>query len=295
MSPLVNWSKAEKFTGDAKYFNISVVWIFYYRYVIRLFYYLKFNPLTVLTMSILSGLLSSLFLFRESMILSAIFLHYKDIFDACDGSLARLTDQTSRLGRFLDSLGDMFVLTVLIAVVTFKAYDPSGNALYLVLGVITWLSLFIQCSYFNYYQLKYADSLKIDRLVAQTNENVKSDYSMKESTPLKILRIIYMLAYGWQDHIINAVNSVSLRYLKQRHGFDIAKWYRYKPFLVLNSALCFGTHIFVFIICIIFGKPTLALWIISCMFNLYFAVILIARILYFKARSKIAKSIDITG
>ena len=229
------------------------------------------------------------------MTVSAVFLHFKDVFDACDGSLARLTDKTSRLGRFLDSLGDMFILTVLIAVITYKAYDNSGNNLYIILGVITWFSLFLQCSYFNYYQLKYADSLKNDRLVAQTNERAKSDNSSNDNAAVKILRMIYMVVYGWQDYLIKSIDSYSLRSLQHRHGFERVTWYRKRVFLVANSALCFGTHIFVFIICIIFGKPTLALWIISCMFNFYFAVVMIARIIYFKARSIEARSIDVTG
>jgi len=87
----VDWSKAFKFNGAEKYFNISVIWIFYYPQAIKLFYYLRFHPHAVLFSSIISGIISAGLLWSDRFLLSALFLHLKDIFDACDGSLARLT------------------------------------------------------------------------------------------------------------------------------------------------------------------------------------------------------------
>lgn len=291
MSNQVDWSKAFKFKGEDKYFNLSVLWIFYYPYAIRLFYYLRVNPLFVLSLAIILGLASSAFLWYDKLIIAAILLHLRDICDASDGSLARLRGMTSRLGRFMDSLGDMLVLTILIAVITIKAYAVSDSSLYIILGILTWLSLFIQCSYFNYYQLKYADS--IDRTLGARLEERKQDD--RDSRAVKILRLFYRALYGWQDKLIKQIDRISISILSIYPGFDQNSWYRDKRFLTLNSLLCFGTHIFVFCLCFVFGNPALALFIITVLFNIYFFALMAGRIIIYKFRLAGSTSRKITG
>lgn len=276
----VDWSKAFKFKGKEKYFNISVLWIFYFPYAIRLFYYLRVDPLFVLSLAIILGLASAVSLWFGWLIPAAILIHLRDICDASDGSLARLRNKTSRLGRFMDSLGDMFVLTAVIAVITVKAILASGNYLYIILGVSTWLTLFIQCSYFNYYQLKYAESLE-RKLGARLEENEKFE---SDTTAVRILRGVYRALYGWQDKLIIQIDRLSYSIVNIYPGFDLSEWYQSKFFLTLNSILCFGTHIFVFALSFLFGNPLLALWIISVMFSVYFLMVIGGRIIVFKIR-----------
>jgi phosphatidylglycerophosphate synthase len=295
MSAAVDWSKLEKFSGARKYFNISVLWIFYYRYVIRLLYYTGVHPHFVLFLSVLCGAISVYFLWYGKLIAAAILLHFKDIFDACDGSLARLTGKTTRIGRFLDSLGDMAILTAVIVVITIQAYSSGGQGYYIALGIFTWLSLFIQCSYFNFYQLSYAVSLGTANLNSRLDEG-KTESSEFEGHPvLRLLQFIYRLTYGWQDRLVYHIDRLSCSIVEIYPDFNRDKWYRDKFFLTLNSALCFGTHIFVFMICFVFGNPTLALWIISIMFNIYFLAILPGRIICFKIRLARDASRDYMG
>jgi phosphatidylglycerophosphate synthase len=280
MPQKVDWSKAYKFKGNEKYFNISVLWIFYYPYAIRFFYYLRVNPLFVLSLAIILGLASAASLWFGWLIPAAILIHLRDICDASDGSLARLRNKTSRLGRFMDSLGDMFVLTIIIAVITIKAILASGNYLYIILGITTWFALFIQCSYFNYYQLKYAESLE-RKLGAHLEEK---DELESDSAGVKVLRGLYRAFYGWQDKLIKQIDRLSYSIVNIYPAFDLTEWYQSKLFLTLNSALCFGTHIFVFALSFLFGNPLLALWIISVMFSVYFLMIMAGRIMVFKFR-----------
>lgn len=295
MSSTVDWSKLEKFSGARKYFNISVLWIFYYRYVIRLLYYTRIHPHLVLLLSFLCGVISVYFLWYDKLIAAAVLLHFKDIFDACDGSLARLTGKTSRIGRFLDSLSDMAILTAVVAVITIKAYTAADQPYYIALGIFAWLSLFIQCSYFNFYQLSYAISLGTSNLNSRLDES-KSESSEYDGHPLlRLLQYIYRLIYGWQDRLVYHIDRLSCSLVDIYPGFDHDNWYRSKIFLTLNSALCFGTHIFVFMICFVFGNPVLALWIISIMFNIYLLAILSGRIMYFKIRLARHTTRDYTG
>jgi len=82
--------KSEKFAPSDRYVNISVFWIFYFRQVIRLFYGLRVPHEAVTVTAIGVGLLSARLFYEEHLIAAAVAIHLKDIFDACDGALARL-------------------------------------------------------------------------------------------------------------------------------------------------------------------------------------------------------------
>ncbi|NIP41846.1 MAG: CDP-alcohol phosphatidyltransferase family protein, partial [candidate division Zixibacteria bacterium] len=234
---------------------------------------------------------SSAFLWYNKLIIAAILLHLRDVCDASDGSLARLRGMTSRLGRFMDSLGDMLVLTVLITVIAIRSYTSIDSSLYIILGVLTWFSLFIQCSYFNYYQLKYAES--IEQPLGARLEEKKQDE--RDTRAVKILRLLYRALYGWQDMLIKQIDNISISILNVYPEFDPNRWYRDKTFLTLNSLLCFGTHIFVFCLCFIFGNPALALFIITVLFNIYFFALMAGRIMIYKFRLAGKTSRKITG
>jgi len=179
------------------------------------------------------------------------------------------------------------VLTLIIAVIVIKSFSDQAGIAIILMGIFTWFSLFIQCSYFNYYNLKYSQALD------KTNLNSKLDESKADDTQdsfiIRGLRLKYNLLYGWQDRLIEALDKMNLDALQKSPAFDQGKWYSHKTFLTLNSALCFGTHIFIFILCIIFRNPSLALMIISIIFNVYFLAVMAGRYLYFKAIFKAGK------
>jgi len=183
-------------------------------------------------------------------------------------------------------LGDMFVLTLIIVVITVKAYQDSANIGIIALGIFSWFSLFLQCSYFNFYNLMYSRSLNRTNFNSNIDEKQAAEDTACENIFVRILRLKYNFLYGWQDRMIESLDKLELASLQNYPGFDRDKWYRHKTFLTLNSALCFGTHIFIFIVCMIFGNPALALLIISVIFNIYVLSVIAGRYLYFKAQAK---------
>ncbi|MCX6832837.1 MAG: CDP-alcohol phosphatidyltransferase family protein [candidate division Zixibacteria bacterium] len=147
---MIDLEKAEKIPVSRRYFNISVIWILYYRHVLRLLYWLRFPHELVTLASIGSGLLSAIMFYQGKLIPAAILLHGKDVFDACDGSLARMTGRGHLIGRYLDSLGDFLVLTSVVIAIGLHAYSL-GQQHYLLWALAAVFSIFIQCSFFNFY------------------------------------------------------------------------------------------------------------------------------------------------
>jgi phosphatidylglycerophosphate synthase len=270
-------SKAEKLPEQHRYFNISVIWIAYYRWVLRLLYRLRIPHEAVTLFSILSGVASAWFYYQGQFLPAALLLHFKDVLDACDGALARLTGRGHLLGRYLDSVGDFAVLTLVMAVITLRAAE--GSPTYLFWGPLAILSTFIQCSFFNYYQLSFQGCVGSERLSSRRDERRRADLQEMEPQRLqylltRALRALYLVVYSWQDSMVAAVDN----HLRKRcPGCTDRDWYDRRGLLVAQSALCFGTHIFVLIAATVFGHPEWGLVFIATAMNLYLAILLSIR------------------
>ena len=267
---MIDLEKAEKLPPEYRYCNISVFWIFYYRWILKLLYVLRIPHEIVTLLSIASGLLAAYLIYERQFIMAAIALHLKDIFDACDGALARLTGRGHLFGRYLDSLGDFVALTVVMLAIGLSA-SPNMLITYVSWAIIAIVSTFIQCSYFNYYQLAYLDRYGIDRLLSKKDERSRDDvnfehYGLIGRIFLHLLRFLYAIIYGWQDNFIAVLDRQLIAISGCR---DLTKWYGDKTMMVVQSALCFGTHIFIIIIFTLIRKPEWGLIFIGTIMNFY--------------------------
>ncbi len=267
-----------------RYFNISVLWIFYYEWVIRALYRLRVRHEVVTMASICSGLAAAWMIVHaqtmSGVLLAAFLVHAKDLFDACDGALARLTGTGHRLGRFVDTIGDGVVFTAWIAAGAYRGWEEGVSLpIAVALGVAAWLSLFLQCSYFNYHQLHYVRR-SATALTSRLDERAETDSGI-----VGVLAGVYDLWFGWQDRMIARFDS----WQRQRFGFpadplDPANnaWFDRRGFMVANSALCFGTHAFVLIICLLAGS---AFWFLPAVIvglNAYWFTIMLTRAFVFR-------------
>jgi phosphatidylglycerophosphate synthase len=279
---MVDLEKSEKLPPEHRYFNISVIWIFYFRWVLRILYVLRIPHELVTLLSIGLGLLSAYCFYWGHLIVAAIALHFKDVFDACDGALARLTGRGHLIGRYLDSLGDFVVLTLVMGAIALRAAE-TRTSLYYLWGALAILSTFIQCSFFNFYQLAYLDRFEIKTLSSKRDEVGRDDLELTAGRfprrfVLTGLRLIYSLIYGWQDRFVAAVDNTLLKRCPENRRDS---WYGHRSLMVAQSALCFGTHIFVVIVFALVGKPQLSLLFVLTIMNLYLILLLWYRRVHF--------------
>lgn len=270
-----------------RYLNISVLWIPYYQVLLRVFYRLGIRHEVVTGLSILAGLAAAALIVTARtpvmVLLTAVLVHLKDLFDACDGALARLTGTGHRLGRFLDTIGDGVVFTLWIAAAAWRGVaDGSPVPLALVLAALAWVSLFLQCSYFNFHQLHYV-RLAGAELTSRLDERQDPGRGL-----VAILARGYDLWFGWQDRLLARGDRAQRRWLRLPDdpadpGNDA--WYGHRGLMVANSALCFGTHAFLLILCLLFLTPWAFLWVVAVGLNLYWGGILLARRVVFSPRA----------
>jgi len=282
--PEVAFDAIHKLPRAWRYFNISVLWIFYYPSVIRLLYSMRIRHEIVTFASIGSGLVAAWLIVDarslSDFLIAALFVHLKDVFDACDGALARITGTGHRAGRFLDTIGDGIVFTAWIAACAFRMtgsdVDPVVAGMW---GVAAWLSLFLQCSYFNFHQLHYV-RLSGAELTSRLDEREELARGF-----IAALGWVYQIWFGWQDRLIAWFDGVARTGLGlPRDSIDSRNdaWYTYRPLMIANSALCFGTHAFVLIICLAFQSPEWFLPVVAVGMNIYWLGIVLARQVVFR-------------
>jgi phosphatidylglycerophosphate synthase len=273
-----------KLPPQRRYFNISVLWIFYYEWVIRALYRLRVRHEVATLASIASGLAAAYLIVHartwSDFLIAALLVHAKDLFDACDGALARLTNTGHRLGRFLDTIGDGIVFTAWIAAGAYRGV-AAGMSLpvTLALAVTAWVSLFLQCSYFNYHQLHYVRRSGA-ALTSRLDERTETDSGI-----VAVMAGVYDVWFGWQDRMIARFDG----WQRELVGFPADPlhqtndaWYDHRSFMVANSALCFGTHAFVLIACLVAGLPFWFLPVVVVGMNLYWCAIILTRVVVFR-------------
>lgn len=146
----------------------------------------------------------------------AVAMQLKNVLDAVDGSLARLQARPSRVGRFLDSIGDAAIAAALNAglAVAIARQRPLAYAAALAAGAL--LFGLLQGSFFNYYYVRYRARRGGDTTSRVKEELTARDRAHYEGRPfalglLRALITAYNVIYGWQDRLVQRVDAWAAR------------------------------------------------------------------------------------
>ncbi len=206
-----------------------------------------------------------LFALDRYLPLAGVLLLLKSLLDAADGSLARLRQRPSRVGRFLDSVCDFLVTIMVFGGIAFDEWHivPSDWSIWVLAGGAA-LSATLQCSVYSYYYVRYRAQTGGDQTskVAETGEGYADDNPLL----LTILYQLYRLIYSWQDALMGVLD-----------GWVAGDAPVTPHFLTATSLLGLGTQLLVLAVCAIIGQPILALLLFVLPFNLYWLGLLFLR------------------
>ena len=228
------------------------------------------TPITPIHLTLLFTLVGSLaallFAVHRWLPLAGLLLLLKSLLDAADGSLARLRERPSRVGRFLDSVCDFVVNALVFGGIAASEAARTGQAEFLGLGLAALICATLQGSVFSYYFVRYRHQVGGDR----TSRVVEADtegYAWDHPAALRVLHVLYKFIYGWQDVLMEALDrrlvpaSAPLR----------------PAFLTATTVLGMGTQLLVTAVCAAVGRPAFALWLFVTVFNIYWLILLIIR------------------
>jgi hypothetical protein len=169
-----------------------------------------------------------------------------------------------------------------------------------------WISVFIQCSYFNFYLVSYVElfkgtNVRKDERLTDEDSNV---YSVKWKRRLLLfLQTMYGYVYGWQDRIIIRLDRISLERTTGKSSEELlpgekAAWYGNKRMMTLNSPLCFGTHLFILILAALVSRPVYFYYVVILIgnaflvFNIYYRELMLGRIFHKQMRGGFQRGVS---
>ena len=267
--------KMSKLPPGARFLDINDFWYFPNRWVVKFLYPLPITPTHITIISLIAGLVSVRFYMIDTsagLMWGALFLYLKIFLDNVDGNLARVRGETSRLGRFLDSLTDFMVSLLVYLVLTLRLVDETNNSLYWYLGGLAFLSCLMQCSYFVYYLVKYtaiSGTYLYNRVDEDITEEENEAYDRGDLSMLVyFLHRAHILLYGWQDKTIEWFDRLSKRLgSKKPQKLSEKNWYGDKVFLTLISPLCLCTNNMLLVFFSLADEIELGLWFVVIVGN----------------------------
>ncbi len=160
------------------------------------------------------GLGACILFYERQFGLGIILLQIKNWLDATDGSLARLQNRPSKVGRFLDSNLDFIVNLGLFASITGMSWWERG---------LSAFSFVLQCSVYNYYTIIFRTALGGES-TSKLQEDGTSHYSYDNPRAVKILFIGYKYFYLWQDKLIDWIELKLLKTHRKIPSVLFANW-----------------------------------------------------------------------
>jgi phosphatidylglycerophosphate synthase len=243
--------------------------------IVWLLYRTPITPNHVTVASTIAGLVAALFYLHDralSTALAGLLVTLKDVLDSADGQLARAKQQYSRIGRFLDSIGDFVVNVAVFGAVGWVLSTSSGNPWMLLLAFLGLVGITLRVSYHVYYQTSFLhleEKYQINRLTEELTEE-----DLKSGRLTLSLQRAFLAIYGWQDRLMVRID------LWCRRGRDDRKflvpWYSDTVGLRLSGLLGMGTELFVLMLCSVFDQLVLYLYLNLAIMN----GILLASLIY---------------
>jgi hypothetical protein len=190
---------------------------------------------------------------------ASVCFYLKDILDSADGQLARAKQLYSRRGRFLDSIGDYIVdLFLFGGICAFLLRDGMEFPLALLISLAGFLGISLRVSYHVFYQTSYLHREKQYETNRITEELREEDYH-GDAVALQLQKI-FLLLYGWQDCLVNRLDSWCLRGIERRKESAAAEWYQDAVGLRLGGLLGFGTEFVLLTVCLLLNNIRLYLF-----------------------------------
>jgi len=217
----------------------------------------------------------------------AVLLFVKNYLDNVDGHVARISGGGTRIGRFLDSLTDFVVLVAVFCGLAVNGSEVLGPVLAWSLATVGLMTVMLACSYYNYFQVNYMTTVNGEG-INRVNENfrdgdIDSESPQWERICLRALQRVYIIVYGWQDRVMEALDLRLQRHAKVgASSMTGHEWYSHTGLLSAQAPMCFDTVVMLLLVLCVFNIVTAALIILPAIVLMYWAVVIAARIYIFR-------------
>jgi phosphatidylglycerophosphate synthase len=162
------------------------------------------NAIQVTVLFLISGVLCAYCIYMNQLVWGAIFLMTKNILDAVDGEIARITNHPSLIGRYLDSIFD-FVINFLIFITVLTVESNSGTVF-----IWAFLGIEFQCSIYNYYYVivrRRLNNAETSRIIEYQKPTA---YPYESQKTVTILHTVFLCFYVIFDVLVLLLDKQAL-------------------------------------------------------------------------------------
>jgi len=163
----------------------------------------SFTPIHVTLGFILAGFIAIYCIIQGHYWLAAFFLIVKSILDAADGELARVKQQPSYTGRYLDSVADI-ILNALFFIAIWSITDTSSW-----ICLAAFVGLQLQGTLYNYYYVILRNKFEGDTTSRIFEYKTPVALEGEKQEHVNILFAMYKLLYGVFDKTIYVLDSTA--------------------------------------------------------------------------------------
>lgn len=181
----------------------------------KLFARFSVNPNTITTISNISIFVALYFLYLENIVAFIVFWILAEIFDICDGTVARLTNKSSESGAFYDHFSDQVKIFVFFVAISLYFDDE----------LITYMS-FISAGIFLLY-IDISKRIEIYKLKYPNTEQSQQSEPQK----LSALRQIYNHIFLVHGHTMVLISFMLISYEFAMYGLALFLIVAFKNFL----------------------------------------------------------------
>ena len=200
-----------KFPIESQFFDLSDYGRPLAKKIVKLLLPTCIGSITLTWVFTIIGISSAFLIYhRKWLIFASILLIIKSVIDAADGEMARTRNRPSYTGRYLDSINDFIINGFILFAI--------GVPLNISIGIIliVWFFFQLHGTIFNFYYLIRRHNDKGDTTSRINELSPPSPYEYENGKVVRILHLIYLFLYAWQDKLINVIDSLVITHKKQR-------------------------------------------------------------------------------
>jgi phosphatidylglycerophosphate synthase len=221
--------------------------------IVRALYSTPITPNQVTIVSTIAGIVAAGFYgagTSATVALGGMFVTLKDLLDSADGQLARARQQYSRIGRFLDSIGDFVVNLAVFSAIGCMLTMKTGEMTFAILAFLGFWGITFRVSYHVFYQASFLH-LSNDYANNRVTEEIQATDLSGDRQALR-LQYVFQSLYGWQDLLVLKMDAWCRRGRDSRE-FG-AGWYSDRLGLRLSGLIGMGTELFLLTLCSLYNK-----------------------------------------
>lgn len=162
-----------------------------------------------------SGILAIVYMLKEQFWLAGFFLILKSILDAADGQLARVKNEPSYCGRYLDSILDSLLNLALI--ISIAVYTGTNTWL----ALLAYMCMQTQGTVYNYYHVIFRHTTSGEITSQIFEDQVPTAYVGESQTSVNVLFKLFRVLYRPFDDLVCKIDQHA------QHATIFPKWFMF--------------------------------------------------------------------